>query len=86
MKSKALYGAAGSTYPKHLHNTHLIPPIGQREKGVKAKALSSIKSKKQERSSSDGFRDRMTDGLWKTTHPVYLTKKWVEQGSKRGLY
>ena len=26
------------------------------------------------------------DGSWKTSHPVYLTKKWVHGGSKRGLY
>ena len=26
-----------SPYPKHLHNTHLIPPIQDRERGVEPK-------------------------------------------------
>ena len=73
-------------YPTNLHNTHLIPPISQREKGVKPKSLNSLKTKRQEKLCSDGFRDQMIDGSWKTTDPVYLLKKWVEGGSKRGLY
>ena len=75
-----------TSYPKHLHTSHLIPPIGQREKGVKPKSFESIKTKRQSALSTDGFRDKMIDGSWKTSHPVYLTKKWVHGGSKRGLY
>ena len=32
---KSPYGRASAHYPKHLHLTHLIPSIKQREKGVK---------------------------------------------------
>ena len=74
-----------SHYPQHLHNTHLIPPIAKREKGLKPQSFKSIRNK-QVAILSDGFRDKMNDGQWKTTHPVYLVKKWVEGGSKKGKY
>ena len=80
---KSPYVRTSAHYPNHLHNTHLIPPIKQREKGVKPKEASLLKSNHH---SNDGFRDKMIDGSWKTTHPVYLRKKWIEGGSKRGLY
>ena len=46
-------------YPKHLHNTHLIPSIKQREQGVKPKSLSSSKNYHQQIINSDGFRDQI---------------------------
>ena len=73
-------------YPKHLHNTHLIPSIKQREQGVKPKSLSSSKNDHQQIINSDGFRDQIANGTWKTSHPSYLIERWVDIGSKKGLY
>ena len=73
-------------YPKHLHNTHLIPCIEQREQGVKPKSLPSSKNDHQQIINSDGFRDQIANGTWKTSYPSYLAKRWVDIGSKKGIY
>ena len=68
-------------YPQHLHNTHLIPPIADREKGIKP-----IKFDKQDTNNpivmSDGYKDFYADGTRKTTKPIVYLDEWVKQGSK----
>ena len=73
-------------YPKHLHNTQLIPSIKQREKGVRPKSLPSSMHVHQQIINSDGFRDQIANGTLKTSYPSYLVKRWVDIGSKKGLY
>lgn len=37
-----------SPYPKHLHNTHLIPPIQDRERGVEPKPFAELRRSPEE--------------------------------------
>ncbi len=68
-------------YPTPLHNTHAIPPIEQREKSVKPVAFEELKSQLRV-VMSDGYREKLSDGTWRTVKPLYHLKEWVRQGSK----
>ncbi len=73
-------------YLKHLHNTHLIPSIKQREKGVKPKSVPSSKNDHQQIIHSHGFRDQIANGTLKTSCPSCRDERWVDIDLKRGLY
>ena len=79
-------------YPKHQHFTHLIPPIKEREKGVKTIPKEElvivdgvVVSSSTPILMSDGHRDFSADGTIKTSFPYYTHKKWVDKGKKKGL-
>ena len=70
-----------SPYPKHLHNTHLIPPISKREKGAKP-----IQIERSDTDNpiimSDGYKDFYGDGTRKTSKPYVYLREWSRTRSK----
>ena len=77
-----------SPYPQLLHDTHLIPPIADREKDGRHDN-SCHKTRQIDKQyndnpivMSDGFKDFYADGTRKTTKPLVYLDEQVKQGSK----
>ena len=60
--------------------THIIPPISQREKSVKVRPKQDIDSRTVV--SSDGYRERLSDGTFRTAVPYVHLSEWRKQGKK----
>lgn len=77
MKTTKKENQKKNSYPKHLHNTHRIPSIQQREVGVLPK---------QPVVMSDGYKDYHPDGTSSLSYPYSTLKTWHQQGSKRAWF
>ena len=66
--------------PNSIIYTHIIPPISQREKSVKVRPKQDIDSRTVV--SSDGYRERLSDGTFRTAVPYVHLSEWRKQGKK----
>ena len=60
--------------------THVIPPISQRERGAKVRPKQDIDTRTV--TCSDGYRERLSDGTFRTAVPYVHLSEWRKQGKK----
>ena len=66
--------------PNSIIYTHIIPPISQREKGSKVRPKQDLDTRTV--TCSDGYRERLSDGSFRTAVPYVHLSEWRKQGSK----
>ena len=66
--------------PNSIIYTHIIPPISQRERGAKVKPKEDLDTRTV--TCSDGYRERLSDGTFRTAVPYVHLSEWRKQGKK----